>query len=257
MRSIWTGMIGFGLVNIPIRLYSPAKEEKIDLDYLHKKDHQPIRYARVCKKEEKEVEWEEIVKGYKINGSYVILTDSDFEKANARKTNTIDIQHFSDESEIDPLFYEKPYYLEPEKDYKKVYALLRDALSKTGKVAVATFVMRSREHLVLLKPYGQVIVLNQLRYSNEVISPEELNLPGPSKSSSKEMEMAVDLIKKSTEKFKPTKHKNEYIKELQSIIKEKAKGKAPKKRGKKPVPTKTTRLMADLEKSLAYAPAKR
>jgi len=250
MHSIWSGVIGFGLVNIPVRLYSPAKEEILDLDYLHESDHSPIRYARVCKAEEKEIDWDHIVRGYKVNGDYVVLTDEDFKRANARKTQAIDILHFTGEDEIDSMYYEKPYYLEPEARAAKAYALLREALVKTQKVAVATFVLRSREHIVVLKPYNDAIVLNQLRFASEINSPDSLTLPAGKNVTEKELKIAIDLIDASTERFKPAQHKDTYLKELKAVIHEKAKGLKPKKRGAQPVPTKTADLMMILKKSL-------
>lgn len=252
MHSVWSGVIGFGLVNIPVRLYSPAKEEQLDLDYLHKKDHSPIRYARFCREEEKEIEWSEIVRGYKVGGRYVVLTDADFAKANARKTKAIDILHFAKAAEVDTMYFEKPYYLEPEAKARKAYALLREALRQTGKVGIATFVLRSRENLAVIRPHGDVLVLDQLRYSNELGSPDDLALPAGAALPKKEMRIAMDLIQASTEKFRPEAHKDRYLKELQAIIKEKARGIVPKKRGKEPRPTRNADLMAALKRSLAH-----
>ncbi len=251
MQAIWSGVIGFGLVNIPVRLYSPAKEEMLDLDFLHKKDRSTVRYARICRAEEKEIPWDEIERGYKIGNQYVVLTDKDFAKANARKTKTIDILHFSAEEEIDSIYFEKPYYLEPEPRSEKAYALLHDALKSTHKVGVASFVLRHRELLVVLKPYKNILVIEQLRYAHEIHSPDALEAPKKTMATHKELGIAIDLINKSTEKFKPDAHKDYYLKELQALIREKAKGIVPKKRGKEPTPTKVTDLMSALKKSLA------
>lgn len=249
MQPIWSGVIAFGLVNIPVKLYSPAKEEVLDLDFLHKKDRSTIRYARVCRFEEKEVPWEDIVRGYKVGEQYVVLDDEDLKKANARKTSTIDILHFAQAEEIDSIFFEKPYYLEPDNKSQKAYALLREALKKTGKVGIATVVLRHKEILVALKSDGDVLVLNQLRYWSEVKSSSELNLPKTS-ISVRELKIATELIQKSTELFRPKAHKDRYMEEMKELIKEKAKGKKPKKRGHAPTPTKVDDLMKALKKSL-------
>src|ERR1700761_7495473 len=145
MRPLWTGAIGFGLVNIPVKLFSATSASELDLDMLDKTDHAHIRYVRVNEKTGKEIPWENIVKGYKINNRYVVLDEKDFESANAVKTKVIEITEFVDEKEIDSVYYEMPYYLEPDKSGERAYALLREALSKTQKVAVASFVMRNKE----------------------------------------------------------------------------------------------------------------
>ena len=150
MRSIWTGAIGFGLVNIPVKIYSATQESVLDLDMLDKKDLSNIRFKRVNENTGKEVAWGDIVKGYKIDDRYVVLTDEDFEKAAPEKSKIIEIAEFIDEKEVDGIYYETPYYLEPEKSGSKAYVLLRDALHKTGKVAFGSFVLRNKESLVVL-----------------------------------------------------------------------------------------------------------
>src|SRR5215831_5960708 len=171
MRAIWSGAISFGLVNIPVKLYSgTSAEHSLDLDMLSKKDMAPIRYARISTASNKEVEWKDIVKGYEVEkGKYVVITDEDFKKASPEKTNTIDIVQFSDEEEIDPMFYEKPYYLVPDKGAAKPYALLLKALEKVKKVAIATCVIRNREHIFSLKPLeGNLLLMEQMRYVDEI-----------------------------------------------------------------------------------------
>jgi DNA end-binding protein Ku len=254
MHSIWSGVIGFGLVNIPVKLYSPAKEEVLDLDFLHKKDQSPIRYARICKAEEKEIDWKDIERGFETARGYVILTEKDFAKADARKTKAIDILHFADAEEIDPIFFEKPYYLEPEAKAHKAFSLLRRALEETGKVGIATFVLRHRENLAVIRPYKNGLVLDQLRYSHEMASMEDLKLPADTAVSKKELKIAIDLVAASTERFKPDVHKDQYLKELQAIIEQKSKGVIPKRRGVPPVPTKADDLMAELKRSLKHRP---
>src|SRR5205809_519491 len=178
MRPIWTGAIGFGLVNIPVKIYSATESSTLDLDMLDKKDHANIRFKRVNENTGKEVAWANIVKGYKMpNDEYVVLDEKDFERASAKKTKTIEITEFVDESEIETVYYESPYYLEPDKSGARAYALLREALNKTKKVGIATFVMRSKESLAVLKGSSKVIILNRIRFEEEIRKTTDLNLP--------------------------------------------------------------------------------
>lgn len=231
MRAIWTGAISFGLINIPVKLFSAVQESTLDMDMLDKNDHSNIKFKRVNETTGKEVAYGNIVKGYKIDDKYVILEEEDFEAADAEKTKTIDILSFTLEKEIDSLYYEQPYYLEPDKGAMKAYALLRDALETSGKVGVTSFVMRNKEGLAILKPYKNVIVLNRIRFQQEIRDTAELKLPAVSKTKVKEMDMANKLVEQLTEKFDITSYKDEYTDKLLKIIKDKAKGKkqaAPK-----------------------------
>jgi DNA end-binding protein Ku len=252
MRAIWTGALSFGLINIPIRLYSAtATEDKLDFDMLHKTDLSPIRYARVCRADGKEIPYDQIVKGYEYReGDYVILTDEDFKNASPRKTKAIDILDFAKESEIDTIYYEKPYFLEPDKGAEKAYALLREALKKSKKVGVASFVLRNREHLAIVKPYGKALLLNQLRFKEEVRSTDGLNLPDSAKARDKEIDMALSLIEHLTETFKPEDYKDTYKQQLKKVIEAKAKGKKIKSKEKEPEPTDVVDLVAMLKASL-------
>ena len=225
MRPIWTGSISFGLINIPVKLFSAVQESSLDLDMLDSKDHSNIKFKRVNENTGKEVAYENIVKGYKMDGGYVVLEDEDFEAADAVKTKMIEIINFVDEQEIDSLYYEQPYYLEPEESAMTAYALLRDALQLSGKVGVTTFVLRNKEGLAILKPYKNVIVLNRIRFSQEIREPSELKLPPVSKNKTKEMDMANKLVAQLTEKFNIEKYKDTYTAKLLKIIKEKSKGK--------------------------------
>lgn len=254
MRPIWSGFIAFGLVNIPVKLYSPSVETGLDLDLLHKKDMSPIRYARICKEEEKEVPYDDVLHGYQyVKGEYVSLNEKDYEKANVRKTQTIEVQHFAAADEIDPNFFDKPYYLEPEPKTEKSYALLREALRKSGKVAVAKFVLRNREHLAIVRPHGEVLVLNQLRFNDQIKPADELVVPKVQAMAAGEMKMALELINKMTHHFRPELYKDVYIDELKEIIHQKAKGLVPKKKGEKPAATRMTDLMATLKASLEHS----
>lgn len=231
MRAIWTGSISFGLINIPVKLFSAVEESTLDMDMLDVKDHSNIKFMRVNEKTGKEVSFSNIVKGYKLDDNYVVLEEADFEAADAIKTKTIDIQSFAFENEIESIYYEQPYYLQPDKAAMNAYALLRDALEKSGKVGVTSFVLRNKESLAILKPYKNVIVLNRIRFAQEIRETSELTLPAVSKNKAKEMDMANKLIDQLTEKFDISSFKDEYTAKLLKIIKNKAKGKkqaAPK-----------------------------
>jgi DNA end-binding protein Ku len=250
MRPVWTGAISFGLINIPVKLFSAVQDSSLDLDMLDSRDHSNIKYKRVNATTGREVEYDKIVKGYKVNDEYVVLDKEDFELADAKKTKTIEILSFANEKEIDSLYYEQPYYLEPDKSGVKAYGILRDALAAAGKVGVTTFVMRNREGLAILKPYKKVIVLNRIRFEEEIRSVEDLNVPALTSAKSAEKEMAKKLIDQLTEKFDISKYKDTYTSSLLQVIKQKAKGVRPKKAKMKVVHTKQDDLMEMLRASL-------
>jgi len=251
MRSIWTGAIGFGLVNIPIKLYSATQGSELDLDMLDKKDKSHIKLQRINEKTGKEVTWENIVKGYKINDQYVILSDKDFETASPKKSRMIEITAFVDEGEIDSVYYENPYYLEPDKSGSKAYALLREALHKTGKAGIASFVLRSKETLAVLRAQEDVIILNRIRYQQEIKSLEGLQLPASAAIKTEELEMAVKLVNQLSGPFDISQYKDTYTEELMKVINAKAKGEIIKKPEMKVVHSKATDLMSQLKASLA------
>jgi DNA end-binding protein Ku len=255
MKSLWSGAIGFGLVNIPVKLFSATKASELDLDMLDKHDLSNIRFRRVNEKTGKEVDWKNIVKGYKYNEHYVVLSSEDFELANSKKTKTIEISNFVNENEIDSIYYETPYYLEPEKNGMRPYALLREALSKTHKVGLASFVMRNKESLAILKPLNSVIVLNRIRFNEEIRETSELALPGKKEIKQAELEMAVALINQLTSKFNITAYKDTYTAELLKLIKAKAKGHKIKVPELKVVHSKAKDLMEQLKESLKYKKA--
>ena len=229
MRSIWTGSISFGLINIPVKLFSAVQESNLDLDMLDSKDHSNIIFKRFNESTGKEVAYGNIIKGYKIEDKYVILETEDFQAADAVKTKTIDIQSFVSEKEIDSIYYEQPYFLEPDKGAMKAYGVLRDALASSGKVGVTSFVLRNKEGLAILKPYKNVIILNRIRFEQEIRDPSELKFPPVAKTSAKEINMAEKLIDQLTEKFDISSFKDEYTAKLLDIIKKKSKGKVIKK----------------------------
>lgn len=250
MRAIWTGAISFGLINIPVKLFSAVQESTLDLDMLDSHDLSNIKFKRVNENTGKEVKYENIVKGYNLDGSYVVLEDEDFQAADAVKTKTIEILNFTDEDEIDSIYYEQPYYLEPDKSSAKAYTLLRDAMRTTGKVGVTTFVMRNKEALAILKPYEKVIVLNRIRFEEEIRDSGDLKLPPVTKAKTRELEMADKLIDQLTEKFDISQYQDTYTAKLMKRIKEKAKGKKAKLVKMKVVHYKTEDLMSMLKASL-------
>lgn len=249
MRSIWNGTLSFGLVSIPVKMYSASEERGLDFDMLDKHNLGRIRYKRVNEETGEEVEWKDIVKGHKVDEKYVVLTNEDFEKANVKKSKTIDIEEFVDKDEVAELLFKKPYYLEPTREGAKSYALLRDSLKKTGKVGVATFVLRQKENLCLIDHHENALVLHVIRFADELRGTGELNLP-ETKANKKEVDMALMLIEQYTEKFKLEKYKDVYTDQLLKIIEAKSKGKRTKKEKYEPAVTSSQDLMAQLKASL-------
>lgn len=251
MRTIWKGAISFGLIHIPVRLYPASRSRELAFKLLHKKDLSEIRYARICKEEAKEVPWDEIVKGYEIEeGNFVVLTDEDFQKANVKKSKTIEILDFVFEQEIDPIFYETPYYLEPEKGAAKAYNLLREALRKSEKVAIGHFVFKQHEHLGLIRPHGDLLILNQLRYVSELVNPTQINIPKEGKISKQEMEVALKLIEHLTHPFQPERYSDTYTEDLKTLIAQKSKRKKVVAKEKPEKTAKIHDIMTLLKQSL-------
>jgi DNA end-binding protein Ku len=247
-------MISFGLINFPVRLYAAAREKTLNFDYLRRRDLCPVRYARVCRSTGEEVAYREIVRGYQYRkGDYVVLEDKDFKSANVKKSRTIEVVDFAPLSEIDVMLFEKPFYVEPQKEAKKVYALFREALRRSGRVGVARFVLRTREHMGILKAEGEAIVLDQMRFGSELLSPKGLDLPGSGELSEREIELALRLIESLSEPFDPGKFRDTYTDELKWIIEDKARGKAVQPREEKPEATEVSDLLARLKESLEYA----
>ena len=253
MRAIWSGAINFGLINIPVKLYSGAEERELKLRLLHKTDNSPIRYARICRHDGKEIPYTDIVKGYEYQkGDYIVLSDKDFARAEAsvHRSHTIDIIEFTDEKDIDVRYYQKPYYVEPEKNAVKAYVLLRKALEQSDKVAIAKVVLRNKEHLAALKPVGSLLVLDLMRFESEIHPVKEIKIPNVPVSK-KEIIMALALINQLTESFDPKEFHDSYTQKLEKVIKNKAKGiehTAPTAKKSSEVPVKD--LLATLKKSL-------
>ncbi|WP_373519504.1 Ku protein [Pricia sp.] len=249
MRSIWNGSISFGLVSIPIKLFSGSEERALDLDMLDSHDGERIRYKRVNEKTGKEVEWKDIVKGYKKDDKYIILEKEDFENANMKKSKTIDIEQFIKSDEVADVLFKKPYFIKPQKGGEKSYALLRDALKKTEKLGVATFVMRQKEHLSLIGIYKDALVLHIIRFEEEIRDTAELELP-TEKIGKKELDMAISLIDQYTEEFDFSKFEDVYNEQLLKIIESKSSGKTAKSEKFDAKPTPAKDLMAQLKASL-------
>ncbi|MBC7488257.1 MAG: Ku protein [Cytophagaceae bacterium] len=224
MRALWTGAIGFGLVNIPIKIYSATQDSGLDLDMLDKKDHAHIHFKRVNEHTGKEVAWENIIKGYDLDGKMVVLDDKDFKRASAEKSDLIEIQSFIKEEEIDSMYYETPYYIEPQKAGHKAYALLRAALEKSKMVGLCSFVLRTKENLAILKASDGAIILNKIRFKEEIRDLSELKLPAKSEVKPTELKMAMALISQLQTKFDIDKYKDQYTSSLMKVIKAKAKG---------------------------------
>lgn len=235
-----------------MHLYSGVNPHQgIDLDMLHKDDHSPIRYARICRKDGEEVPWDDIVKGYEYqDGDYVVLTKADLEKLDTEKTETIDIQHFVNEDEIDIRYFEHPYCLEPAKGGSKAYALLREALETTNKLAFVRFVMREREHLGVIKPVGKALVLTQMRFPTDLRESTPLTLPDDHEVTKDEVKVAMKLISQETRPFIAEDYKDTFTDELEDLITAKIKGKKPTKHAKKQPDTDVKDLMAALKASI-------
>jgi DNA end-binding protein Ku len=260
-RAIWKGSISFGLVNIPIALYPATRREELKFRLLRKSDLSPVNYKRVAEKDGKEVPWDEIVKGYEYEkGKYVVLKDEDFERVDLEATQTVDIQDFVDQEEIDPMFFYKPYYLEPQKGGDKAYALLRDALQDSNKVGIAKVVIKTRQYLAGVKPEDSALVLELMHFADELVDTGKLRVPKRTEVGKREINMAKSLIDSMSSKWNPEKYRDDYREALMEVIEEKveAGGKEIEERPKKaPKPTKVIDLVSVLQKSLEQTGAKK
>lgn len=257
MRAIWKGAISFSLVNIPISLYPATKSEDLKFRLLRKSDLSPINYKRVAEVDGKEVPWEEIVKGYEYEkGKFVIIKDEDFKRADVEATQSVEITEFVSIDEIDPIFYDRPYYLEPQKKGEKAYALLREALKKSGKVGIAKVVIKTRQHLASIKPEKNALVLELMHFADELIDYHQLQIPGQLPVGAKELEMADQLIDRMTGKWEADKYQDEYKHALLELINKKieAGGELP---GSVPASKRKTTNVIDLvsvlQESLEHA----
>lgn len=253
---MWKGNISFGLVTIPVALYTATKREELAFRLLRKSDHSPVNYKRVAQVDGKEVPWEDIVKGYEYDKEkFVILKEEDFKRVDLEAAaQTIDIMDFVEVKEIDPMFFHKPYYLEAQKGGDKAYAILREALRASGKLGIAKVVIRTREHLAGVKAQGDSIILEIMHFAGELVDASALKFPKKEMARPREVEMAKKLIAGMTAKWEPAKYKDEYKNQLMAMIASKVKHptqkQAPPKAGKKP--TNIIDLMSVLEESLAH-----
>jgi DNA end-binding protein Ku len=260
-RAIWKGSISFGLVNIPIALYPATRREELKFRLLRRSDLSPVNYKRVAEKDGKEVAWDQIVKGYEYEkGKYVVLKNEDFQRVDLEATQTVDIQDFVDQEEIDPMFFYKPYYLEPQKGGDKAYALLRDALRDSGKVGIAKVVIKTRQYLAGVKPEDGALILELMHFADELADPEKLHVPKKTELGKREMNMAKSLIDSMSSKWNPEKYKDDYREALMEVIEEKveAGGKEIEEKPKKArKPTKIIDLVSVLQKSLEQTGGKK
>jgi DNA end-binding protein Ku len=251
MRSIWKGSLGFGLVSIPVKLYSAVQTTSLDFDMLDGRDHARIRFQRVNENTHKEVPYDKIVKGYKLNDDYVIMDDSDFEAAAPEKSKVVEIESFVDIADVNPMFYETSYYTEPDTKNNKAYALLLQALKKSGKAGLARFVLRSSESLCIVHPIKNVLVITRIRFGQQIRETDELNIAEDVTVSKKELDVGMALVNQYAEKFDVSKFKDQYNDELLKIIKAKSKGKSAKVKKLKPHKTASTDLYEQLMQSLS------
>ena len=222
-RPIWNGTISFGLLNVPVQLYSGAHSVDLHFRMLDSRDRKPVRYERVNSETGEEVPWKEIVKGFEYQkGSYVVIDEDEIRKAAPEKTETVEIEAFVERAAIDPMYFDKPYYLVPAKKAEKGYVLLREALRQTGKVGIARVVIRTRQYLGALLPFEDALILNLMRFPQELVKPEEFTLPaGDAKRyriTPKEVEMASQLLESMTAKWRPDDYKDEFRSRLRKII---------------------------------------
>ncbi|HEX2360133.1 MAG TPA: Ku protein [Solirubrobacterales bacterium] len=256
-RAIWSGSISFGLLNVPVKLYSAVSKQTIRFRELREDDGARVRHKRVAETDGKEVAYDDIVKGYEFApDQYVTLTRDELSELDPKKTRAIEIQDFVDLDEIDPIYFEQPYYLGPDKGAEKAYALLVEAMKEARKVAIARFVLRNKEHLAAIRPLGDVLTMATMRFHDEVTKPEDLDgelfADKPDKPDDRELEMAKRLIESLSTDFQPDKYRDEYREELLAMLERKAEGKeVVSAASEEPEPTKAPDLMAALEESLA------
>jgi DNA end-binding protein Ku len=254
MRAIWKGSISFGLVNIPIALYPATRKEELKFRLLRAKDLSPVNYKRVAEKDGREVPWDEIVKGYEYEkGKFVVLNDEDFQRVDLEATQTVDILDFVDIDEIDPMYFYKPYYLEPQKGGDKAYVLLREALADGKKVGIAKVVIKTRQYLAGVKALKHALVLELMHFAEELSDAEKLNVPKKQEVGKREKDMAEALVKSMTSKWDPQKYHDDYREALMEVIEEKVEsgGKEIEEKPKEKKPsTKVIDLVAVLKESL-------
>ena len=251
-HAIWSGAINFGLVTIPVKLFTAVRTNDLSFNMLHAKDDGRIKYERICSVDGKPVPWDEIVKGYEYEkGEYVIITDEDFKKVNPEATQSVDILEFVELEKINPMYFDKPYYLEPTKQGRHAYALLRESLAKANKVAIARVVIRTKETIAAVKPNGDALVLELMHWADELVEQSDLEFPSDANLPEAELKMAKMLIDSmSVEDFEPEKFTNRYHDEMLAMIEARAAGKELPQPKKAPRPSKVVNLMDVLAQSL-------
>ena len=253
MAAIWKGSLAFGLVNIPVELRTAIRSDHISFRLLHEEDLSPVKYERVCQADGEAVPWNEIVKGYEYEkGKFVVLTDEDFKAAALEASKTIDILDFVQQEEIDPRYFETPYYLIPAKGAEKSYALLREAIRSTGAVGIGKIIIRQTQHLAGIKVLGEALVLEIMRFSNELVDASEYSFPSREDVRPQELKMAEQLVENLAEPFDPSRYTDDYRANLMKIIRAKMKGKKievaePEERESTQVVDLITRLQESLE----------
>jgi len=258
MATIWKGSLTFGLVNIPVELRSAVRSDHVGFRLLHEADLSPVKYERVSQRTGEVVPWSEIVKGYEYaKGKFVVMTDEDFKAAALESSKTIDILDFVQESEIDPRYFETPYYLVPSKGGEKAYALLREAIRNASAVGIGKIMLRQAQHLAGVKVVGDALVLEILRFATELVSPDELSFPDAGMVRPQELAMAEQLVANLAEPFDPAKYTDEYRANLMKVIRAKMKGKkiALPEEAEEPGDAKVLDLMAKLQASLGQGRA--
>ena len=255
MRAIWKGSISFGLVNIPIALYPATRKEELKFRLLRAKDLSPVNYKRVAEADGKEVPWSEIVKGYEYEKEkFIVLKDEDFQRVDLEATQTIDIQDFVDVEEIDPMFFYKPYYLEPQKGGDKAYVLLRNTLAQSNKVGIAKVVIKTRQYLAGVKAEDGVLILELMHFAEDLAKSDKLNVPKKLELGKRELDMAKALVDSMSSKWNPEKYRDDYRDALMEVIEEKVESggkKIEEKPKQKKASTKVIDLVAVLQESLA------
>jgi len=251
-RAIWKGSLAFGLVNIPIELYSATRDHRPKFRLLHSKDESPVRYERVCQTEGKPVGWEDLVKGYEYEkGHFVVLTKDDFKTAALEKTKTIDILDFVDPNEIDERYFETPYYLRPAKGADRSYALLREAIRESSKLGIAKIILRDAQHLAAVEAIGDALVLTMMRFADELADLEDFRFPKAEGIRPAELKMAKQLIDNLSATWQPAKYTDEYRDNLMNVIQGKVKGRQPKLKERETAQSaEVVDLMARLRASL-------
>jgi DNA end-binding protein Ku len=255
-RAIWSGAISFGLLNVPVKLYSAVSKQTVRFRELREEDGSRIKHKRVAEEDGEEVPYDKIVKGYEITpDNYVIMSRDELSEIDPEKTRAIEIKDFVDLDDIDPIYFEHPYYLGPDKGAERAYALLVQAMEEQRKVAIARFVLRNKEHLAAIRPMGDALTMATMRFHDEVVSPGDLEEVLPEKQEKiekRELDMAKQLIDSLSTDFEPDRYEDEYRDKLLALIERKAQGEdivsAP---AEEPKPTKAPDLMAALEESLA------